>query len=297
MNLTRKAILVMTISILTGCGAKQTPPDPMVLVVNERSFAAAAAEKGMRDAFIEFSSDDAVMFAPEAVRVKEHYQNASKRPGLLSWQPIYAEIASGGDMGWTTGPWEYRPQTANDTPVAWGEYNTIWQRQADSTWKFVLDFGTAHGPHQGQPPQLVLKALDFPEQKNRVATNVGREELIQLEYTFSSASASEGPTAAYLARISDDIRIYRIGEPPAQGVNAASAFLGSVDGTMTWKVQHADVSANSDLGYTFGVTTLAAPQGTFQFSFMHIWRRNVAGLWKLALDIQIPLLSEQEKKP
>ena len=237
------------------------------------------------------------MFAPEAVRVKEHYMGATKRPGLLSWQPVYAEIASGGDMGWTTGPWEWRPQTAADTPQAYGEYNTIWKRQPDSTWKFVLDFGVAHGPHLIKPPQLSLKALDFPSEKNRIATSAAREELIQLEYTFSAASAAEGLTAAYLPRLADDVRMYRMGQVPLQGVDAASALLSSVDGVQTWKVQHADVARNSDLGYTFGVGSLAASHGISKLSFMHIWRRNAEGLWKLALDVQIPLPTEQEQKP
>jgi ketosteroid isomerase-like protein len=297
MNIPQKAILVMTMSLLAGCGTQQTPPDPMALVVSERAFAASAAENGMRDAFLSYSSDDAVMFVPEVVRVKEHYQGASKRPGILSWHSVYAEIASGGDMGWTTGPWEFRPERPSDTPVAFGQYNTIWKRQADSTWRFVVDMGVAHGPHRTAAPQPVLKALPFPAENSRVAPDAARDELMKVEREFSAASASEGVTAAYLPRMAEDIRMYRMGRPAMQGVPDATAILSSVDGSLTWEARFADVARNGDMGYTYGVATLASPQTPIQFSYLHIWRRTPDGVWKLALEVQIPIPPAQETAP
>jgi ketosteroid isomerase-like protein len=237
------------------------------------------------------------MFVPGALYVKEHYGGSPSRPGLLSWTPTYAEIASGGDMGWTTGPWEWRPGSAADTPVAFGDYVTIWEIQPDSSWKFILDIGIAHGPDQSAPSAPALRVLDRPREPETANPGRAREELIETEYAFRGASESEGLVAAYLPRVAPDIRFYRMGQKPLSSVDALSTALSLYDGTWTWDVDHAAVARLADLGYTFGVSTLVGPETTMRFSFMHIWRRDTDGLWKLALDIHIPLPPETEETP
>lgn len=297
MRVSRIIVLVVMITIMTNCGGQSPPADPMVLVECERAFAGDAAEQGTRDAFLAHCADDAVMFVPGALYVKEHYGDSPSRPGHLSWTPIYAEIASGGDLGWTTGPWEWRQQSAADTPVAFGHYVTIWELQPDSTWKFILDIGTAHGAHDTEPPAPALRVLDGPEKPAQADPDRARDELLETEYTFSAASRSEGLVAAYLLRVAPDIRYYRMGQKPQSGVEALSTALSLFDGTWTWEVDHAEVARSADLGYTFGVSTLVGPETTTRFSFTHIWRRDVDGLWKLALDIHIPLPPETEETP
>ena len=290
MKLSNKIALVTLIGLLTGCGTqKKSSADPSVLVNSERAFAAAAAAQGTRDAFLAYCADSAVMFVPDLVRVKEQYGSSEKRPGLLSWEPIYAEIASAGDLGWTTGPWEWREKSAADTPQVSGHYITLWKMQPDSTWKFVLDIGIAHESHKAPAPALILRTLDYSENKDDVFIRRAREALIQLEYTFSSASAYEGLTAAYTEREAEDIRLYRMGEFPVQGADAVSASLSRNDGVLTWEVSHADVSRSADLGYTYGISSLAGPNTTTRFSFVHIWRRAADDQWKVVLDIQIPI--------
>jgi len=275
--------------LIMGCNAEQTTVNPMVLVQNERAFAAATAEKGMRDGFLEFIADDGILFVPGAINGREHYEASPQRPGLLTWQPIYAEISSSGDLGYTTGPWEWRAETMADTPEVSGHYNTIWKLQPDSTWKFVIDIGVAHDPHQAVPPPLTLKVLQRSDDAESVNYDEARSELVQAEYTFSSASATEGLVAAYVSRICNDVRYYRMGEFPIQGVSAVTTALGLVDGTWTWEPNHADVSRNGDFGYTYGVSTLAVGDTVSRFSYAHIWRKSESGVWQLTLDIHIPL--------
>ena len=294
MRTARKAVLTMILGIISGCGTQQPPPDPMVLVNSERAFAAAAAEKGIRDAFLEYSADEAVLFVPGAVRVKEHYGASPQRSGLLTWQPTYAEIASSGDLGWTTGPWEWRPDPSDSTPLAIGHYITIWKRQADSTWKFVLDIGTAHDVPSLDSSAPVLRVLDWPKDRQRVDPFLGREQLLEAEHVFRAASVSEGLVAAYLSRMTEDVRYYRMGLRPIQGSESVSLALGQAQGTCTWEVNHAEVSQNSDLGYTFGTSSLSDGENSISFSFMRVWHRNVGGLWKVALDIQSPLPAQEE---
>src|SRR5207247_10493376 len=84
----------------------------------ERAFAKAAATKGTRDAFLEFLADDGIIFQPGPVNAKKFWGERPSRRGLLSWEPIFSDVSRAGDLGYTTGPWEFRPNGPDDQPLA-----------------------------------------------------------------------------------------------------------------------------------------------------------------------------------
>jgi ketosteroid isomerase-like protein len=268
----------------------------MVLVQNEQAFAAAVAARGMRDGFLEYLADDGVLFVPGAVNGKEHYEASPQRPAVLTWVPIYAEIASGGDLGYCTGPWEWREDSTSDAG-AWGQYVTIWKLQPDSTWKCVVDIGVAHEAHQSPPTLPAVRVLDLPDNHESVNLESARADLIRVDRGFSAASASEGLVAAYLSRITDDVRYLRMGEYVHQGVSAITTALRLIDGVWRWEPTYADVARNGDLGYTHGVSRLDVAGSSVQYSYMRIWRKDQNSRWNLALDIHIPLPPPQEEAP
>src|ERR1041384_3099053 len=127
-----------------------------VLVEMEHAFAKAAATKGTRDAFLEFLADDGIIFQPGPVNGKKYWSERQPRKGLLSWEPVFADVSRAGDLGYTTGPWEFRPNGPDDQPVAFGQYFTIWKKQKDGDWKAVLDRGV------GTEKAFATKLLQFP---------------------------------------------------------------------------------------------------------------------------------------
>jgi ketosteroid isomerase-like protein len=62
-------------------------------------------------------------------------------PGFnLSWQVTGADVAKSGDLGYTIGTYEETtagPKGIQTTDK--GKYVVIWKKQADGTWKVVLD--------------------------------------------------------------------------------------------------------------------------------------------------------------
>jgi len=46
----------------------------------------------------------------------------------------------------------FKTENNDAKPVAWGDYMTIWKRQADGTWKFVLDLGCRHAEPKTPAP-------------------------------------------------------------------------------------------------------------------------------------------------
>jgi ketosteroid isomerase-like protein len=60
----------------------------------------------------------------------------------LTWTTTDAVMGPSGDMGYTWGHFEGRSKDANGNPVTTtGRYMTIWRKQADGSWKVVLDAG------------------------------------------------------------------------------------------------------------------------------------------------------------
>ena len=55
----------------------------------------------------------------------------------LTWKPDGGEIATSGDLGFTYGIYKLEMK---DT-VLKGTYVSIWKKQTDGKWKFVLDSG------------------------------------------------------------------------------------------------------------------------------------------------------------
>lgn len=73
----------------------------------------------------------------------EHY--AASHPDsffTLSWQPLQAEVATSGDLGYTFGGWVMKAKTqlGEDTTL-YGDYMTVWKKQPDGSWKYVVEGG------------------------------------------------------------------------------------------------------------------------------------------------------------
>lgn len=62
-----------------------------------------------------------------------------------------------------------------------------------------------------------------------------------------------------------------------------------IEGNMTWIPTTDDISDCGTMGYTFGVVSIQDDKEISKFSYVHIWRKNHAGNWLLALDIHIPI--------
>src|SRR5947199_5471658 len=201
----RKVILIATLTIQTSTimavvSAQQQSErtqNRRALVEMEHAFAKAAATKGTRDAFLEFLADDGIIFQPGAVNGKKFWGERPSRKGLLSWEPIFSDVSRAGDLGYTTGPWEFRPNGPDDQPVAFGQYFTIWKKQRDGSWKAVLDRGVS------SEKSFATKLLLFPlhDESSVGGTKFdlsrGRAALIKLEEEFSTLSARKGTTVAF----------------------------------------------------------------------------------------------------
>jgi len=292
----RKSILITTLIISTsaivGIVSAQKQSERMqnrrALVEMEHAFAQAAATKGTRDAFLEFLADDGIIFQPGPVNGKKFWSERPSRKGLLSWEPIFADVSRAGDLGYTTGPWEFRPNGPDDQPIAFGQYFTIWKKQRDGSWKAVLDRGVS------SEKSFATKLLQFPlhdeastyDSKFNVAS--GRAALMKLEEDFSTLSVRKGATAAFDSYLAGDARVLRQNVAPAVGKENALVLISGSAGTLTWKRTMADVSASGDLGYTYGPFDLKRGDAIIEHgSYVRVWKKDGNG-WRVVIDVMSP---------
>jgi ketosteroid isomerase-like protein len=140
---------IMSLGFAQKAKQKSALRSPLQSMVDtELAFARMSAEHGTRPSFMAFIADDGILFRPRAVKGKqwmtEHPVPASDKRPLLTWYPTVADVARGGDMGYTTGPWEYKADIHDAKALAWGNFLTVWKRQADGSWKFAIDLGISN---------------------------------------------------------------------------------------------------------------------------------------------------------
>jgi ketosteroid isomerase-like protein len=263
------------------------------LVKAERAFCKTSIAKGTREAFIQHLADDAVLFRPHAVAGKPWTIASPARPGLLTWWPIYADAARSGDLGFTTGPYEFRRNGPDDKEVFTGNYMTIWRKQADGAWKVVIDFGISNPPPTAKQTEVqfatpIRAATSKANEKASVETH--RASLLSIDREFSQAAEKTGARTAYPTYLADDVRLFRDEKYPFVGKQAATAALADLAGALKWQPANAEVSAAGDMGYTYGIAEFKAT-GTDKLqynNYVRIWKRQADGAWKIVIDVANP---------
>jgi ketosteroid isomerase-like protein len=269
------SMILAIASVASGQSALQE------MVKTEQAFSKMAEEQNARDAFMAFIADDGLLFRPGAVNGKkwmlEHPVPPSDKKPLLAWQPAFAGMAASGDMGFTTGPWEAKPDINDEKPSGYGHFVTVWKKQADGSWKFVVDLGISH-PQSGGPQAHWEPAAAKKETFKPVDGASARKSLLDRDQSYRISEF-----AAYAV---PDVRLYRANNLPFIGRNAAVAELAKTKGTIVWHPISADVSQAGDLGYTHGTYEVAddTKKVIEHGSYVRIWKKQ-GGTWQIVMDV------------
>jgi ketosteroid isomerase-like protein len=271
--------------------APQTRSPLQQMVQTEQAFSRMAAEQNTRAAFLAFIADDGLLFRPTAVNgkqwLRDHPAPPSDKHPLLAWQPAFAGMAAAGDLGFTTGPWEFKQDVKAEKAAAYGHFVTLWKKQPDGTWKFVVDLGISHPMSGG--PQTLWQPPEWkpPARIQSVDVAGARQKLLDFDRSYSQDSTKD-LVKAFTSHASADVRLYRDGSLPFIGRTAAANALGSAKGQVTWTTAGGDVSRSGDLGYTYGTYELTdATKVTERGSYVRIWQ-NERGQWRIVLDVANP---------
>ncbi len=100
----------------------------------ERAFADMAQKQGQWTAFRAFAAPEALMFVPEPKNAQDWLKNRKDPPASVHWWPARSWVSCDGAVAVNMGPALYGTK-------GHGTFTTVWKRQADGGWKWVLDQG------------------------------------------------------------------------------------------------------------------------------------------------------------
>ena len=118
---------------------------PQTNVVDaERAFAADAQKDGQWTAFRRWAAADATMFVPQPVKTQAFLKDRRDPPKAIDWWPTAAWLSCDGTLAVDTGGWKRADGSV-------GYFSTVWQRQPDGGWKWIVDGGDALSVARPQP--------------------------------------------------------------------------------------------------------------------------------------------------
>jgi ketosteroid isomerase-like protein len=251
------------------------------LAAAESAFAGESVAKGMRTAFLNVLADDSIVFQPGPQNGRKVWEAAKDSEGVLQWQPVLAVVATSGDFGYTTGPWTFKKNAAEKGAAAFGQFVSIWRREAGK-WKLLFDIGTDNPAPAAPAPTLQCKDNRSPNE----STSSARESFFRNDRAYAAA-----PERKFSAVAADDVRLYPPQKSPVIGRAAAAAVLNEVTSNVTLGEPKGDVSRSGDLGFAWGEYAAkgkADRPAEETGYYLRIWRKNEAREWKLVLDLLHP---------
>lgn len=134
--------------ILIGCSEKKADTQRFCdeLMQVDREFSNYSIEHGKNAAFEKFAAGDVTFLAQNSypmVGIELLKMRQSQRPDtgyVLTWEPTFARAAKSGEFGYTYGVWTITVK-ADTSKTSRGTYVTIWMRDENAEWKYVLDTG------------------------------------------------------------------------------------------------------------------------------------------------------------
>ena len=112
------------------------------IVKADEEFSAMSKMQGMKKAFIEYIDNDGILLRPNHLPIVgadaiDYLTKQIDSSYTLTWKPSSAQVSASGDLGFSFGVYNLK---LKDTLLQ-GTYVSIWKKQKDGKWKFVLDSG------------------------------------------------------------------------------------------------------------------------------------------------------------
>ena len=111
----------------------------------EAAFAAMAAEAGLKEAFLAYADEKAVLNRGNKLyqgeeEIAAYFDAQTVEDVSLTWEPEFVEVSDDGTLAYTYGPYAFSGKSADGEKFeSTGIFHTVWKRQPDGSWKYVYD--------------------------------------------------------------------------------------------------------------------------------------------------------------
>ena len=144
-------ILIGFVSLTLAAGSVDAGEDTAEEVrCSEIGFSRSVEEQDL-DRFAAYVASDARFVASSILRGREEVVAGwsplfAEDGPRLAWRPAVVEVLDDDGLALSRGPYRWESTTASgEATVAWGTFNSVWQRQADGSWQVLFDAGGDHG--------------------------------------------------------------------------------------------------------------------------------------------------------
>ena len=172
-------------------------------------------------------------------------------------------------MGFDLGPYTH---TAADGAQANGWFVTVWGKQADRTWRFLVDAGIRSGAGPSTAPEATPSVVQpgLAGDASKAFAQVQEAELLLSSYGLG-VSRSLAP----------DAWVLRDGHQAAKGKEGAA--LARRDARTSYTPLAGGSSGDGDMAYFYGRAETAKARA----NNLRIWQRRPNG-WRVVVDALIP---------
>lgn len=250
------------------------------IIQTEKAFAQASNDRGTKNAFLDFLSKEAIIFDKSMPINGLEYWQKSDFKGVITRQPIIAEIAGSSDLGYTLGNYQFHNTTAEDKPSMFGSFVTLWKKHADNVWKVAVDMGVSHDDVIANTTNFIEIYPTFKpyELKNQMVL-AERMVFMKDHFYWKNAKSSLNPFEPHLAQ---NIRLYRKNLKPIIGKENAKVFLKKAyNKNLVYSGLKAIASNAGDLVCVYGVISGGGKSG----NYLRIYKQEAKDAWKIVVEM------------
>lgn len=275
---------LLAVFLLTLAGIAQTPAEK--IFETEKAFEKAAAERNVKNAFIEYLSPVGVMFMPDAVNGREAWKKRPDSNSALTWNPTWIDVSANGVLGYSIGNSRFRAKGKDDPTIYYGHYLSVWMRQPNGDYRVALDTGINHDKPVDEPT-----AWKSPSDSGK-GVNPDNISAADSAVGFYQSAGDSSTKKAYKAYLADDVIMMRDGKQPAFGKKAALDLIAD-DAKINFGKRKSFTEA-IDLAYVHSPYTITGKDGTEteRGNFVQVWKLR-GKKWLIVADVLVPLPSKK----
>lgn len=237
----------------------------------ERAFARYASTHTVKQAFLHFLDSAGLVFnRGTAMNGLASWQKQPDNNFRLVWYPVHYAVSGDNSLGFTTGPYE----AGNGTNAGFGNFTSVWKKDAANEWKLLIDLGTSYNTSLYDtisPTSLSFASL--------TPTLTNDTSVMEIEQAFITAFETKG-VDAYRNVITNGTWLNTDKQHPAHTADQINMQLSSLKPSMKFIPTNGTIAKSHDLAYVYG--TIMYEHG--KENYLRIWAHTKDG-WKLLCQV------------
>ncbi|MCF0071163.1 nuclear transport factor 2 family protein [Dyadobacter sp. CY261] len=278
-------------ALLIGCvysvRSQQISPDLALMIREEKAFAAKAEASDVPTAFLTYLDSAGMIFnGVDAVNgIVEYGKSPKGGKDLLKWYPLIAHVSQSGDIGFTSGPFQFIAERGQDA-VGSGYFFSVWRKNAAGRFKVMLDGGVIHSQDPKEafirdPEPQSNTAYDYILPVAKVKDN--NPQPWKAEEAFLAA-AGTNVGEAYKQFLADEVVLLRSDRPFGRTKTEALATIAQQEIQSYQFIRSGQgIAKDGDLAYCFGKAKAVKGGKTVEGFFTRVWQQRPEG-WRIVAE-------------